>query len=93
MIKKFNIFFLEKNNNEKTIINLIFSDSDIEKIYEIKERITSEYLDNLEIDSFTMMDNSELIDYINKYFIDKGLLLDESDIDLVMKLIDKYIRL
>ena len=92
MIKKFNIF-LEKNNNEKTIINLIFSDSDIEKIYEIKERITSEYLDNLEIDSFTMMDNSELIDYINKYFIDKGLLLDESDIDLVMKLIDKYIRL
>ncbi len=92
MIKKFNIF-LEKNNNEKTIINLIFSDSDIEKIYEIKERITSEYLDNLEIDSFTMMDNSELIDYINKYFIDKGLLLDEFDIDLVMKLIDKYIRL
>lgn len=92
MIKKFNIF-LEKNNNEKTIINLIFSDIDIEKIYEIKERITSEYLDNLEIDSFTMMDNSELIDYINKYFIDKGLLLDESDIDLVMKLIDKYIRL
>lgn len=92
MIKKFGVF-LEKNNNEKTIINLIFSDSDIEKIYEIKERITSEYLDNLEIDSFTMVDDSELIDYINRNFIDKGLLLDESDIDLVMKLIDKYIRL
>lgn len=79
------------DKNSKSIINLIFSENEIEEIYRIKNDIASNYLDSLDVDPFTNEDDSELVNFVKNTMTNKGVEVSDEELKIVLDLINRNI--
>jgi len=79
------------DKNSKSIINLIFSENEIEEIYRIKDDIASNYLDSLDVDPFTNEDDSELVNFVKNTMSNKGVEVSDEELKIVLDLINRNI--
>jgi|694.fasta_scaffold00011_302 hypothetical protein len=79
------------DKNSKSIINLIFSENEIEEIYRIKDDIASNYLDSLDVDPFTNEDDSELVNFVKNTMTNKGVEVSDEELKIVLDLINRNI--
>jgi hypothetical protein len=86
-------FLNENHSGTGSLLNLIFSEIEIEEIYKIKESIATNYLYAIEIDPFANEDNYDLIDFINKTIHTKGIKINDKELEFILDLINTYILL
>ncbi len=92
-IKRFGQLMNENRSGDKTIINLIFDENEVSELYKIKEKISIDYLGNLDIDPFSNQDEDELIDFIKNSFSIKGIKIDKYDMENILNLVSNNIRI
>ncbi len=92
-VKNWGQFLNENNSGDKSIINLIFDENEVSELYKIKEKISIDYLGNLDIDPFSNQDEDELIDFIKNSFSRKGITIDKYDMENILNLVSNNIRI
>lgn len=92
-VKNWGQLLNENKSGDKTIINLIFDDNEVSELYKIKEKISIDYLGNLDIDPFSNQDEDGLIDFIKNSFSRKGITIDKYDMENILNLVSNNIRI
>lgn len=92
-VKNWGQFLNENKSGDKSIINLIFDENEVSELYKIKEKISIDYLGNLDIDPFSNQDEDELIDFIKNSFSRKGITIDKYDMENILNLVSNNIRI
>jgi hypothetical protein len=77
--------------NRKTILNLIFSENEISELHRIKNEIAVNYLNDLDIDPFSIQDEDDLISFIKNVFNKKGIKVDNLDMKNILDLVNNNI--
>ena len=90
-VKRLELSLNESKSGKRTILNLIFDENEVSELYKIKEKISIDYLSDLDVDPFSNPDEYELIDFIKNSFNKKGVSVDESDMKNVLDLISNNI--
>ena len=92
-VKRFGQPMSESKSGEKTILNLIFNENEVSELYKIKEKISINYLKDLDIDPFSNQDEEDLFKFIKNSFNKKGVSVDEYDMKSILNLISNNIRI
>lgn len=90
-VKKISNFLNENTISSGTMLNLIFSENEISELYEIKEKIATDYLNDLEIDTFSNPNEDDLINFIKVSFNRKNIKIDDDDMKYILGLVNKNI--
>jgi hypothetical protein len=83
----FNLINKHMEAKDKTI----FNKNEVSELYEIKEKISINYLRDLEIDTFSNQDEEELLSFIKNSFNTRGISFDEYDMKNILNIISNNI--
>lgn len=81
-----------RENENNSILNLIFNENEISELYKIKKQIDTVYLNDLEVDPYVNPDENVLIDFIKNSFNNKGVKINDYDLKSVLQLVSNNIR-
>jgi hypothetical protein len=90
-IKYFEQFLNENIYNKKSILNLIFSKNEISELVRLKDEMVVNQAKGLSIDPFTSEDYDDLIDFVKQTIQKKGIKIEDSEVKIVLELIDMNI--
>jgi hypothetical protein len=90
-IKYFEQFLNESTYNKKSILNLIFSKNEISELVRIKDEMVNNLAKGLDVDPFTSTDYDDLADFVKQTIQKKGIKIEDSEVKIVLELIDMNI--
>ena len=88
IVKYFGEFLNESVYNKKTILNLIFSKNEISELVRIKDEMVVTQAKGLGTDPFTSPDYDNLVDFVKQTIQKKGIKIEDSELKIVLELID-----
>ena len=88
IVKYFGEFLNESVYNKKTILNLIFSKNEISELVKIKDEMVGAQAKGLGNDPFTSPDYDNLVDFVKQTIQKKGIKIEDSELKIVLELID-----